>query len=77
MVKVLSFRLQKCFNPFAMLSVEGPLNYDLLDIYLTTFFGALNFGNPSAMRVTFFGKCVKFNIDFNNAKKNSEKVFGL
>ena len=27
------------------------------------------------MRVIFFGKCVKFNIDFKKKKKNSEKVF--
>ena len=53
MVKVLSFRLQQCFNPFVILSVEGSSEHDLLDIYLTTFFGALNFGNTSFMRDIF------------------------
>ena len=28
MVKLLSFRLKQCFNPFVMLSVEGP--YEIL-----------------------------------------------
>ena len=32
---------------------KGPLKDDFLDIYLTTFFGALNFRNRSAMTSSF------------------------
>ena len=38
-------------------------------------FGVGNFGNTKAMRTSFFSKCLKFNIDFKNAVKISEKVF--
>ena len=48
----------------------GPMQDGLLDIFLTIFFGAGISGNTSAMTVIFFGKCLKFNIDFKNAKKN-------
>ena len=53
---------------------KGHLKLDFLDIYLTTFFGAINFGNISAMRVILFEICLKFNIDFKNGKK-IEKTF--
>ena len=53
---------------------KGHLKLDFLDIYLTTFFGAINFGNRSAMRVILFEICLKFNIDFKNGKK-IEKTF--
>ena len=39
------------------------------------FFGAGNSGNTSAMKVMLFGKCLKFNIDFENGAKNWENVF--
>ena len=54
---------------------KSPLKHDFLDIYLTTFFGALNFGNRSDMTVILFGKCSKFNINFKQARKSSENVF--
>ena len=53
---------------------KGHLKLDFLDIYLTTFFGAINFGNISAMTVILFEICLKFNIDFKNGKK-IEKTF--
>ena len=31
--------------------------------------------NPLGMRVIFFGKCLKFNIDFKNTKKNPQSFF--
>ena len=31
--------------------------------------------NASAMRVAFFLNCAKFKVGFENAEKNSEKVF--
>ena len=54
MLKVLWFRFQKCLGPFNTLLKEGSS-----DIYLTTFFGVYNFGNTSAMRVTFHLKMFK------------------
>ena len=33
-----------------------------------------NFGNAKALRVIFFTKDSKFNVDFKKAVKNSEKV---
>ena len=39
------------------------------------FFGAGISRNTSPMRVIFFGKCLKSNIDFKNAKKKRKKKF--
>ena len=62
-------RLPSCFP-------EDPLKRDFLYIDVTMFFGVRNFGNTSAMRVIlFFSKCLKFKLDFKNAKKNREKYF--
>ena len=54
---------------------KGPLKHGFLDIYLTIFFGAVISRNTSGSRVTFFGKRLKFNIDFKNEKKTSKEVF--
>ena len=51
------------------------MNENFLDIYLTIFFGAGITRNTSATSATFFGKCIKFNIDFENAKKKIHKKF--
>ena len=75
MRKVPSSRLQQCLWPFTMLFVEGHSELDFSDIYLITFFGDGNFENTSAMRVIFFWKCSKFNVDFRNEDRNWEKVF--
>ena len=58
--------------PFAL-----PSKQDFLDNYLATFFRVCNFGNTSAMRVMFFSKSSKFNIDFKYAKKIQEKFFSF
>ena len=55
--------------------LKGPVKRDFLDIYLTTFSESViskiqNLGGSS-----FFKKYLKFNLDFKNAAKNSEKVF--
>ena len=52
---MLSFRLEHCFDGFAMFSVE----HGFLDIYLTMFFGAGISGNTSAMRVILFRELFK------------------
>ena len=54
MVKVLSFKFGLCFSPFTMYLLKGLLKRNLLDIYLSTFFGERKFKNTSAMRVILF-----------------------
>ena len=56
---------------------KGPLKQDLLDIYLTTFFGVSKSENTSAMRVIFFRKCSKWNLNLENVKKHSQNIFGF
>ena len=73
--KVVSFRFQDSLIPFTMLIVEGPLKRDFLDIYLTTFFGIRNFGNTSAMRVTFLVKVFKILSTLQKCRKTLEKAF--
>ena len=51
------------------------MKHSFLDIYLTIFFEAGISGNTSAMRVIFFGKCLKFNADFEYLKKIQKKYF--
>ena len=68
-------RFEPCFGTFTMLLVEGSFETDFLEIYLT----------PSSKYVIseiqklwgsyFISKCSKFNLDLENAAKNSEKVF--
>ena len=55
---------------------KSPLEREILDIYLTTFFGVPNFGNRSAVRIIFFfWKYSKLNLDFKNEKANWKKNF--
>ena len=55
---------------------KATLKWYFLNIYLTTFLKVRNFGNTLAMSaIFFFSICSKFNLDFKNAKKNSEKFF--
>ena len=46
---------------------KRPLKHDILGIYLTIFLGVGISGNTLAMTSSFFGKCLKFNIDLKNA----------
>ena len=75
MVKVVWFTFKQCFVPLTCCLSKGPMKGDFLEIRLTTFFGVRNFGNRSGMRLIFFTKCSKFNLDFKNADTNSENVF--
>ena len=54
---------------------RGPLKRELLDVYATTSFEVGNFGNREAMRIEFFRKYLKFDVDFENAEESSEKFF--
>ena len=74
MVKVAWFRLQQCLVPLTCYLSKGRMRGEFLEIWLTTFFGVLDFGNTSAMRVTSFWECSQFNLHFKNVEKNSENV---
>ena len=58
---------------------QGSVKHDFLDIYITTFLERLISEIHQLSESSFFGKCLKFNTDLNNAKKkkkkNAEKVF--
>ena len=75
MIKVLWRRFQKGFGTCAMLLVEGSSETGLFDIYLTTFLESAISEMQKLWGHHFFSKCLKFNIDFKNAVKISEKVF--
>ena len=51
------------------------LKREILDIYQRTSFGGGNFGNTSAMRVSFFRKFSKFNVDVKDAEKIQQNYF--
>ena len=74
MAKVLPFRFELFFGckRLPCYLSKGPIKRDFLDIYLTTFFGVCKFKNTSDMRVILF---LKFNLNFENARKNSKKNF--
>ena len=54
---------------------EGPLKCYVLDIYLTTFPESVISEIQNLWGSSFFSKYSKFNQDFKNAARNSEKVF--
>ena len=76
MVKVLTFRLEKCFSPATILLVEGSSETGLFThIYLTTFFLVRNFKNTTAMRVIFFWKMFKIDPKYPKFRKKLGKNF--
>ena len=74
-VKVLPLILKHCFDPFNRLPLKWSSEVDFLNIYLTTCFGVRKFEDTYAMRVTFFVKSLKFDLDLKNAQSNWEKGF--
>ena len=54
---------------------KGPLKRDILDIYLTTFFGGCKIKNTSAMRVILLLEIFKIKFNFENAKKKWKIYF--
>ena len=66
---------QQCLNKFTMLSVKGSFETDSLDIYLTTFSGCIISEIYQLWGSSFFWKCSKFKVDFENLRKNPEKAF--
>ena len=68
-----AIHISRVFRPCYLL--KGPLKWDFLDIYLTTFFGVHKFKNTSAMRVMFSLKMFKNESKFQKCKKKSKKFF--
>ena len=56
---------------------KGPLKQDLLDIYLTRFFGVRKFKNTSAMRVIFLKNFFKIQSNFRKWKKNHKLLIAF
>ena len=52
---------------------KGPLKWDFIDIYLTSFFAVHQFKYTSAMRVIFFLKMFKIESKFTKCKKKKNK----
>ena len=67
-LKSASARLQCCLS-------KGPLKDDFLDIYVTTFSESVISEIQNLWGSYFVSKYLKFNLNFKNAAKNSEKVF--
>ena len=58
-----------------MLLLEGSSETGLFRHLSDYVFGVRNFENTKSMRVIFFFKYLKFQLDFKNAARNSENVF--
>ena len=74
-IKVLWSTFQQYYAPFTVLLDDGFSEQGLLRHLSNNVFGAHNFGNTKSMRVIFFSKCSKFNVDFKNAEKKPEIFF--
>ena len=70
-------RLEQCLGTFTMLLVEGSFETGLFRHLSNYVFGVHNFGNTKAMRVFFFWKRSKFQLDSNKAAENGEKIFSF
>ena len=68
-------RLEQCLGTFTMLLLEGFSETGLFRHLSNHVFRVRNFGNTKAVRVNFFPKCSKLNLDFKNEAKNLEKSF--
>ena len=55
--------------------LKDPLKWDFLDISLTTFSQSVISEIKKLSGSSFDSKCLKFNVDFKKAAKNSEKVY--
>ena len=75
MIKVLWCRFQQCLGTFTMLLVEGSSEIGLFRHLSNHVFRVRNFGNTNAVRVIFFSKNSKFNLDFKKGAKNWENFF--
>ena len=60
-----------------MLTVKGCSERSFLESGLNKSFTVCNFRNKVAMKITFFSKCLKFDVDSRNGRKKSEKIVGF
>ena len=75
LINALWCRFQEFLGTFTMLLVEGCSETGLFRHLSDYVFGVRNFENTKSMKVIFFFKYLKFQLDFKNAARNSENVF--
>ena len=84
MVFVLWFRLHQCLNAFTMLPVKGSFETGLfgqISIHVFWLFPLHYLQNDEIWQInqlwssSFFCKCSKFDVDFENARNSWEKAF--
>ena len=68
-------RFQQCLGMSAMLLVKGSPETVLFRYLSDYIFWGHNFGNNKRMRVIFFSKCLKINVDFKNLSESEKKNF--
>ena len=77
MIETLWSRFQQWFRWFTMLLDEGSSEMGLFRHLSDYVFVVPNIGNGKSMRVIFFSKCLKLNLNFKNSATNWEKVFSF
>ena len=75
MIKVKLCRFEPCLGTFTMLIVDGSSEMGLFRHLCNYVLRVRNFGNPKGVRVIFFSKCSKLNLDFKTSAKNEESFF--
>ena len=75
MIKLLWCRFQRCLSTFTILLVEASSETGLYKHLSDYDFGVRNFENTKAMRVIFFLKRSKLQLDFRKAAQKREKDF--
>ena len=75
MTKLLWCRFQRCSGTFTMFLAKGFSHTGLFRHLSDYVFRVRNFKIAKCMRKHFFSKCPKFHRDFENAARNTEKVF--
>ena len=74
-IKMVWCRFQQCFGTCTMLLVKWFSQTGFFRYLSDYIFGVRNFEITKSMRVIFFPKCSKFQLDFKNGVKTCEKVF--
>ena len=73
MVKVVWSRFQQCFVPLTVLLLERYSEMGLFRHLFNHGFRVRNSERHQVWGIHFFWNCLKFNVDFKNAKTSSEK----
>ena len=71
---MVSCRFPSWYGTFTMLLVERSSETGVFRHLSDHVFGVRNFGNTKSLRVIFFSKYFKFNLDSENAPRNWEKL---